>query len=160
MTSSQITDSVHEAKSHIFIQLQALGRAADEVALYSENPSFPYISASNVSLSQHSIPPRALSGEEINEYIELFATAASNAVHKAGFDGVEIHSANGYLLDQFLQDRSNVRTDEYGGSIEKRAKFVLDIVDAVVSRIGASRTGIRLSPWSYFQGKSVNPTPS
>lgn len=137
------------------MQIQALGRAADEVALQSENPPLPYVSASNIPLTEHTIPPRALGGEEIEDYINLFATAASNAVHKAGFDGVEIHGANGYLVDQFLQDVSNDRTDEYGGSIEKRAKFALDVVDAVVNKIGASRTGIRLSPWSYFQGEGV-----
>ena len=89
---------------------------------------------------------------EIKEYVGLYATAASNAVHGAGFDGVEIHGANGYLVDQFIQDVSNKRTDEYGGSIEKRARFALEVIDAIVAKIGAEKTGIRLSPWNTFQG--------
>jgi NADPH2 dehydrogenase len=89
---------------------------------------------------------------EIKEYVQLYATAASNAVHIAGFDGVEIHGANGFLTDQFLQDVSNKRTDEYGGSIENRARLTLEVVDAVVQKIGAQRTGIRFSPWSTYNG--------
>jgi NADPH2 dehydrogenase len=90
--------------------------------------------------------------DEIQEYIQLFATAASNSVDKAGFDGVEIHAANSFLLDQFLQDVSNNRTDEYGGSIENRSRFTLEVTDAIVKAIGAKKTGIRISPWSEFQG--------
>lgn len=89
---------------------------------------------------------------EIKDFVKLFATAAANAVHGAGFDGVEIHGANGYLVDQFLQDVTNRRTDEYGGTIENRARFALDVVDAIVEKIGAERTGIRLSPWGAFGG--------
>lgn len=92
--------------------------------------------------------------EEIKEYVQLHATAAENAVLKAGFDGVEIHAANGYLLDQFLQTNTNTRTDEYGGSIENRTRFVLEIADAVVKAVGAEKVGIRLSPWSTYQGES------
>lgn len=73
-------------------------------------------------------------------------------MHKAGFDGVEIHGANGYLLDQFTQDVSNHRTDEYGGSIENRCRFPLEVAEAVVKAIGASKTGYRISPWGIFQG--------
>ena len=89
---------------------------------------------------------------EIKEYVQLYATAASNAVHVAGFDGVEVHAANGFLIDQFLQDVSNRRTDEYGGSIENRARFALEVVDAVVQKVGAENTGIRLGPWDTFNG--------
>ena len=70
----------------------------------------------------------------------------------AGFDGVEIHAANGYLIDQFLQEVSNTRTDDWGGSVEKRAKFAIEIVDAIVKDVGAERVGIRFSPWSTHQG--------
>lgn len=84
----------------------------------------------------------------------MYATAAANAVHRAGFDGVEIHGANGYLVDQFTQDVSNNRTDEYGGSIENRTRFALEIVEAVTKAVGADRTGIRLSPWGSFGGMS------
>lgn len=88
---------------------------------------------------------------EVKEYIQLYAIAAKNAIH-AGFDGVEIHGANGYLIDQFTQDMSNKRTDEYGGSIENRTRFALDVTDAVCKAIGESKTGIRLSPWGAFNG--------
>lgn len=73
-------------------------------------------------------------------------------MHKAGFDGVEIHGAHGYLIDQFTQDTCNKRTDAYGGSVEGRTRFGLEVVDAVVAAVGAEKVGIRLSPWSTFQG--------
>ena len=95
---------------------------------------------------------------EVKEYVQLYAKAAANAVLRAGFDGVEIHGANGYLIDQFTQDVSNHRTDEYGGSIENRARFALEVVDAVIKEIGADRTGIRLSPWGTFGGKAFHIT--
>ncbi|KAF8890977.1 FMN-linked oxidoreductase [Infundibulicybe gibba] len=149
----QITDAVHDKGSYIFLQLWALGRAADPATLTAEDPSFPFVSASNIKLTGHpaSEPaPRALTLPEIDEYVALYGQAARNAI-AAGFDGVEIHGANGYLIDQFLQDMSNVREDEYGGSVENRSRFGLRVVDAVASAVGADRTGIRLSPWSSFQ---------
>jgi NADPH2 dehydrogenase len=97
--------------------------------------------------------PRALTVEEIREYVQLFATAARNAVLGAGFDGVEIHAATGYLPDQFLQTNTNERTDSYGGSVENRARFVLEVTEAVVKAVGANKVGIRFSPWSTFQGE-------
>jgi len=96
--------------------------------------------------------PHALTVEEIGEYVQLFAAAARNAVLRAGFDGVEIHAGFGYLVDQFLQTNSNERTDRYGGSVENRARFVLEIIEAVVTAVGANKVGIRFSPWSTFQG--------
>lgn len=84
----------------------------------------------------------------------MYRNAARCAI-LAGFDGVEIHGANGYLIDQFIQDVANNRTDEYGGSIENRCRFALEVIDAVVSTIGADKTGIRLSPWGQFQGVFV-----
>lgn len=89
---------------------------------------------------------------EIKDYVGWYAAAAANAVQGAGFDGVEIHGANGYLLDQFLQDVSNTRTDAYGGSIENRARFTLEVVDAVAAAVGESKTAIRLAPWGRYQG--------
>ncbi|TFY81759.1 hypothetical protein EWM64_g2257 [Hericium alpestre] len=94
--------------------------------------------------------------EEIKEYVQLYATAAANGVHKAGFDGVEIHNANGYFLDQFLQDVSNNRTDEYGDSIENRARFSLEVIEAVTKAVGQKRVGIRFSPWGTFQDMRMN----
>jgi NADPH2 dehydrogenase len=97
--------------------------------------------------------PRALTVEEIKEYVKLYATAAENAVLKAGFDGVEIHVAGGHLLDQFLQTTSNKRTDEYGGSVENRLRFVLEVTDTVVKAVGANKVGIRISPHLTMNGK-------
>ena len=94
---------------------------------------------------------------EIKEYVQSYATAAANAVHGAGFDGVEIHGANGYLIDQFLQDVTNKRTDKYGGSVENRARFALEVVHAIVEKVGAEKVGIRLSPWSAFMGAYASP---
>ncbi|KAJ7115106.1 hypothetical protein C8R43DRAFT_1038984 [Mycena crocata] len=145
-----VTDNVHAKGSFVFMQLWALGRAADAEQLKKEDPSFPYVSASDVPLAGHGAPPRPLTVEEIKDYVGLYAQAAKNAI-EAGFDGVEIHGANGYLLDQFIQDVSNKRTDQYGGSIENRARFPLEVVDAVATAIGAEKTAIRFSPWSPFQ---------
>ena len=86
-------------------------------------------------------------------YVEAYAQAAINAINKAGFDAVELHFANGYLPDQFLQDVSNKRTDKYGGSIENRARFLLEIVEAVVKAVGQGKVGFKLSPWSKWQGE-------
>ncbi|KAI8876797.1 FMN-linked oxidoreductase [Backusella circina FSU 941] len=101
-------------------------------------------------LGQPQEKPRALLIPEIKDITEQYRQAALNAV-EAGFDGIEIHSANGYLLDQFINTSSNNRTDIYGGSIENRARFSLEVVDAIVDAIGAERTAIRFSPWSGFQ---------
>ncbi|KAF8890990.1 hypothetical protein BD779DRAFT_1701438 [Infundibulicybe gibba] len=154
----KITDAVRAKGSYIFLQLWALGRTAEPETLAAEDPAFPHISASNVKLSSHSASdptPRALTLSEIDEYVALYAQAARNAI-QAGFDGVEIHGANGYLIDQFLQDVSNVREDEYGGSIENRSGFALRVVDSVVDAVGADRTGLRLSPWSSFQDMGMS----
>ena len=130
-----------------------LGRAANPAVLESEpGGPYPYVSSSATQLKGKPCPPRELTIPEIREYVELFANAAHNAVHRAGFDGVEIHGANGYLVDQFTQDVCNTRTDEYGGSFEGRTRFALEVVDAVARAIGAKRTAIRLSPWSDFNG--------
>lgn len=89
---------------------------------------------------------------DIKRYIALFTKAAVDAMERAGFDGVELHGANGYLIDQFIQDVSNHRTDEYGGSIEKRAKFPLELVESVSKAIGIKKTALRLSPWATGNG--------
>lgn len=136
----------------MYLQLWNLGRAGVPEVLAAEDPPCPYVSASSIPLKGRSVSPRALTVPEIHEYLEIYATAASNAM-RAGFDGVEIHSANGYLVDQFLQDVSNHRTDEYGGSIENRARFALEIVEAVVKTIGAEKTSIRFSPWGWYNGR-------
>ncbi|KAF7792772.1 hypothetical protein EIP86_003870 [Pleurotus ostreatoroseus] len=142
----EIVDAVHAKGSFIYLQLWALGRAADPKVLEEEG-NYPYVSASDIGTSKSTVSPKPLTLAEVKEYIQLYATAASNAVHGAGFDGVEIHGANSYLVDQFIQDVSNKRTDEYGGSIENRSRFALEVADAIVEKIGAERTAIRLSPW-------------
>ncbi|KAJ8595589.1 FMN-linked oxidoreductase [Rhizopogon salebrosus TDB-379] len=149
----KVTDAVHEKKSFIFCQLWALGRAAFPDVLVKEDNS-PLVSASQIPLSiRPDSIPHALTESEIQTYIDAYVTAARNAM-EAGFDGVEIHGANGYLIDQFLQEVSNTREDGWGGSVEKRARFAIEVVNAVVKEVGAERVGIRLSPWSPFQGMS------
>ncbi|KAJ6587563.1 hypothetical protein DFH09DRAFT_1027543 [Mycena vulgaris] len=156
----EITDSVHAAGSYFFLQMWALGRAADPEQLHKEDASFPFVSASDVKMSSGKENPRPLTVPEIQEYVGLYAQAAKNAI-RAGFDGVEVHGANGYLLDQFIQDVSNKRTDNYGGSPENRARFPLEVVAAVTKAVGADRTGIRLGPWSTFQEmKMADPKPT
>ncbi|KAJ7616517.1 hypothetical protein FB45DRAFT_1105724 [Roridomyces roridus] len=128
----KVTEAVHAKGSYIYLQLWALG-------------------PSDVPMAGTTAPPHALRIDELKEYIQLYATAASNAVHKADFDGVEVHSANGYFLNQFLHDRINVRTDEYGGpSVENRARFPLEVTAAVVKAVGQKKTGFRVSPWGTF----------
>jgi NADPH2 dehydrogenase len=148
-----VTNAVHKKSSFIYLQLWALGRAANPETLETDvGGPYPYISASDVQLTGMDRPPRQLTLSEIKEFVQFYAQAAENAV-EAGFDGVELHGANGYLVDQFLQDVSNKRTDKYGGSIENRSRFALEVADAIVERIGAKRVGIRLSPWSDVQGQ-------
>ncbi|CAE6434971.1 unnamed protein product [Rhizoctonia solani] len=158
----KVTDAVHAKGSYIFMQLWALGRAAEPEVL--KRDGHPYISSSASVLERKGYPnvtPRELTKAEIQKYIGYYAQAARNAVFGAGFDGVEIHGANGYLVDQFTQDTCNQRTDEYGGSIEKRSRFALEVVAAVSEAVGAKRTGIRFSPWGKFQGMRMeNPIPT
>jgi NADPH2 dehydrogenase len=140
----------------MYLQLWALGRRASPEQLKREDPSFEHVAAGSVPshVSDTSTPstPRPLTKTEIAEYVQLYATAARSAVERAGFDGVEIHGANGYLVDQFLKEMSNDRTDEYGGSAENRARFALEVADAVTAAVGEERVGLRLSPWLTFSG--------
>ncbi|KAJ7766354.1 hypothetical protein DFH07DRAFT_955402 [Mycena maculata] len=126
-----------------------------------KDPTLDLVSASDIpSVAGAQEKPRPLTVAEIEEYVGLYAQAAKNAM-EAGFDGVEIHDANGCLLDQFLQDVSNNRTDTYGGSAENRARFPLGVVKAVTDAVGQDRTGIRLSPWSPFAGMGMaDPVPT
>jgi 2,4-dienoyl-CoA reductase-like NADH-dependent reductase (Old Yellow Enzyme family) len=145
-----ITRNVHEAGGRIFLQLWHVGRISHPLFLDGRQPVAPSALApqGNVSLVRPETPftvPRALALEELPGVIEAYRVGAAHAV-AAGFDGVEIHGANGYLLDQFLQDRSNQRTDAYGGSIANRARLMLEVTDAVISVWGASRVGMHLAP--------------
>ncbi|KAJ7856298.1 FMN-linked oxidoreductase [Mycena leptocephala] len=157
----EVTDAVHARGSFIYCQLFAMGRAATAPELADPNVEFDLVSASAIPLPGETITPRALTVEEIQEYVSIFVQAAKNAVDRAGFDGVEIHAANGYLLDAFLQDTANQRTDAYGGSPENRARMLLEVVSATAQAIGESKIGVRISPWSSFQGMLMeDPVPT
>ncbi|KAG2112105.1 hypothetical protein DEU56DRAFT_874389 [Suillus clintonianus] len=151
----KVTDAVHEKGSFIFLQLWALGRLADPAVLATENNS-PYVGVSPIPLAgkPDAEVPRELTTDEIKEYVAAYVAAAKNAI-RAGFDGVEVHGANGFLIDQFMQDVTNHRTDEYGGSIENRARFALEVTAAVVEAVGAERTGFRMSPWGKVVGMGM-----
>uniref|UniRef100_A0A486XRI3 N-ethylmaleimide reductase n=1 Tax=Rheinheimera sp. BAL341 TaxID=1708203 RepID=A0A486XRI3_9GAMM len=145
-----ITAAVHQAGGKIMLQLWHVGRISDPHYLNGELPVAPSAIAADghVSLLRPKKPfvtPRALETEEIAAVVEAYRKGAENA-KLAGFDGVEIHGANGYLLDQFLQDSTNKRTDNYGGSIENRARLMLEVTDAVISVWGAGRVGMHLAP--------------
>lgn len=154
-----VTDAVHAKQGVIFLQQWHVGRASSSAFMNGHTPD----SASAIPISGTSLftgkeweVPHALTVEEIKGIVKDYAQSAKNAI-EAGFDGVEIHSANGYLLDQFINTSSNKRTDEYGGSIENRCRFTLEVVDAVTKAIGAERVGIRFSPWSEFQVSNTYP---
>ncbi len=148
----KITAAVHQAGGLIVLQLWHVGRISDPMFLDGELPVAPseIQPAGHVSLvrpKKSFVTPRALETDEIPGIIEAYRVGAENA-KKAGFDGVEIHGANGYLLDQFLQDSTNKRSDAYGGSIENRARLLLEVTDAVISVWGADRVGVHLAPYA------------
>lgn len=152
----RVTDAVHARGSFIFLQLWALGRAAKPNILAAEDPSYKVTSPSALPLpGQEANLPTEMSISDIKEAIATYAEAASTAVHRAGFDGVEIHGANGYLVDQFLQEASNQRKDEYGGNLENRSRFGLEVVDAIAKEVGAERTGFRISPHGAMNGMGM-----
>lgn len=144
-----ITDEVHGKGCYIFCQLFAMGRAAKvEVA---RKEGVPIVAPSAIPMEEGAVVPEAMTVDDIKQTVHDFVVASENAI-RAGFDGVEIHGANGYLLDQFLQDVSNQRQDEYGGTVENRSRILNDVIKSVVNVIGPRRVGLRLSPWSTFQG--------
>nr|WP_298118579.1 alkene reductase [uncultured Pseudomonas sp.] len=147
---SNITKAVHGAGGKIVLQLWHVGRISDPSYLNGELPVAPSAiqPAGHVSLVRplkDFVTPRALETEEVADIVDAYRQGAENA-KAAGFDGVEIHGANGYLLDQFLQSSTNQRSDRYGGSLENRARLLLEVTDAVVSVWGAGRVGVHLSP--------------
>jgi N-ethylmaleimide reductase len=150
-----VTDAVHKEGGRIFLQLWHVGRISHP-SLQLENalpvaPSAikPAGDAMTATGLQPFVTPRALETSELPGIVEAYRQAALNA-QEAGFDGVEVHAANGYLLDQFLRDGSNHRTDAYGGSIENRSRLLLEVVEVVSKAIGAGRVGVRLSPVGAF----------
>jgi N-ethylmaleimide reductase len=159
----KITDSVHRGGGHIFLQLWHVGRMSHPDYLGGNLPVAP--SAISVDEEIHTLTgkkpvpvPRSLSVDEIPDIVDQFRLGAKNA-REAGFDGVEIHGANGYLLDQFLREGSNKRTDDYGGSIENRMRFPLEVTRAVVHAWEPQKVGYRISPHFMIHGMS-DPDPA
>ncbi len=150
-----ITNTVHENNGYIFQQLWHVGRISHPSLQpngglpVAPSAIAPEGNASTFSGMQPFVTPRALETQEIPAIVEDYRHAAQNSM-AAGFDGIEIHSANGYLLDQFLHDGSNKRTDRYGGSIENRARFLMEVMEAVISVWGSKRVAVRLSPSGKF----------
>ena len=152
----RVTDSVHNAGGRIFLQLWHVGRishpSTQEGGLLPVGPSAIKPAGkiyTNSGEEQEFVTPRALELSELPGIVQQYAQGAQNAKN-AGFDGVEVHAANGYLLDQFLRDGTNQRTDEYGGSVENRTRLLLEVTEAVIKIWGADRVGVRLSPYSSF----------
>jgi N-ethylmaleimide reductase len=158
----KVTEAVHKAGGKIFLQLWHVGRVSHPDFLGGELPVAP--SALSVEGEVHTphgkkkfVIPRALELDEIPGIVEQFRKGAQNA-KAAGFDGVEIHGANGYLLDQFLRDGSNHRTDKYGGNLENRLRLPLEVTEAVVGVWGFDRVGYRISPqFSLYSMSDTNP---
>jgi N-ethylmaleimide reductase len=151
-----VTDAVHPRGAKIFIQFMHCGRVAHPLNLPAGArvlaPSAVAAAGDMYTDAEGMKPnatPQAMTEADIKTAIEEYAQAAKNAV-SAGFDGVELHGANGYLLEQFIRPNSNQRSDRYGGSIENRARFVLEVADAAIKAIGKDRVGIRLSPYGVF----------
>ena len=151
----QVTDAVHQHGGRIFLQLWHVGRIShpdlqpDGALPVAPSAIAPKGQAATYEGMKPFVTPRALETSEIPEIVEQYRQGAENAL-AAGFDGVEIHAANGYLLDQFLRDGTNQRTDEYGGSLENRTRFLLEVTEAVTGVWGAERVGVRLSPSGTF----------
>lgn len=150
-----VTHAVHTQGGRIVLQLWHMGRLSHPEFLEGDLPvSASAIAAEGFARSlEGNVPyvtPRPLTKDEIKLTIQDYAQAAQRAM-RAGFDGVEIHGANGYLIDQFLRDGSNTRSDEYGGPIANRVRFLLEVTEAVIDAVGADRTGLRLSPMNGYQ---------
>lgn len=150
-----VTEAVHQAGGRIFLQLWHVGRIShpdlqpDGALPVAPSAIAPKGEAATYEGMKPFVTPRALETSEIPGIVEQYRQGAENAL-EAGFDGVEVHGANGYLLDQFLRDGTNQRTDKYGGSIENRARLLLEVTEAVVGVWGADRVGVRLSPSGTF----------
>lgn len=145
-----VTKAVHDAGGKIILQLWHVGRISDPMFLNGETPVAPSAiqpagHVSHVRPLKAFVTPRTLRLDELPQIIAAYRKGAENA-QRAGFDGVEVHGANGYLLDQFLQDKTNQRTDEYGGPIENRARLMLEATDAAISVWGADRVGVHIAP--------------
>lgn len=158
----KIADAVHKAGGHLYIQLMHAGRISHpDNTPHHRQPVGPSAISADAPMftptgMQNTPTPRALTNAEVKQTVKDFAYAAKRAV-EAGADGVEIHGANGYLVQQFIAPNANTRTDEYGGSIENRARFAIEVAKAIAAEIGADRTGIRLSPGGNSGGLAEGP---
>ncbi|ROP24247.1 alkene reductase [Vibrio crassostreae] len=164
----KVTDAVHEKGGVIFAQLWHVGRVTHPDNIGGEQPiSSSAMKAENVKVFIDNgtdepgfvdvVEPREMTKEDIKEVVEQYRQAALNAI-EAGFDGIELHAANGYLINQFIDSEANNRTDEYGGSTENRLRFLGEVVEAMVEAIGADRVGVRLAPFTSLNG-TVDATP-
>lgn len=161
---SKVTSAVHAKGGKIVCQLWHVGRVSHRLlqpdqqapvapsAITAKTKTYLIDPATGEGRFEPTSEPRALDAEEIPGIVHSFAAAARNAVKTAGFDGVEIHGANGYLLDQFLKTGANARRDDYGGSIENRARLTLEVTRAVIDAVGRGKVGIRLSPVTPANG--------
>ncbi|KAI9016868.1 NADH:flavin oxidoreductase/NADH oxidase [Hyaloraphidium curvatum] len=153
----KVTDAVHARGGRIFLQMMHTGRIGHpvnmaegaEVVAPSAVAAAGKIYTDNEGMLDHPVP-RELTTAEVKDLVQIHAKAAKRAVEEAGFDGIEVHGANGYLVEQFLRPTSNQRTDEYGGSEENRNRFAVEVVEAISKEIGIARTGIRISPYGVF----------
>ncbi|XP_022736672.1 putative 12-oxophytodienoate reductase 11 isoform X2 [Durio zibethinus] len=159
-----IVDAVHAKGGIFFCQIWHVGRVSNQgfqpngqaPISCTDKPLMPQVRANGIDVARFS-PPRQLRTDEIPQIVNDFRLAARNAM-EAGFDGVEIHGAHGYLIDQFMKDQVNDRTDQYGGSLKNRCRFALEIVEAICNEIGADKVGIRLSPFAnYMESGDSNP---
>jgi N-ethylmaleimide reductase len=158
------TRAVHDGKGHIFLQLMHTGRVThpDNLPAGARIVAPSAIAApgemwTDKSGGMQKFPvPEAMTEADIQEAIKEYGTATANAI-KAGFDGVELHGANGYLIEQFLNVASNQRTDKWGGSVENRIRFALAVADAAIAAAGSEKVGIRLSPYGVFNGSTSDP---
>lgn len=164
----KVTDAVHDKEGVIFAQLWHVGRVTHPDNIGGEQPiSSSALKAENVKVFIDNgtdepgfvgvVEPREMTKQDIKAVVEQYRQAALNAI-EAGFDGIELHAANGYLINQFIDSEANNRTDEYGGSIENRLRFLGEVVEAMVEAIGADRVGVRLAPFTSLNG-TVDATP-
>ncbi|EGU48488.1 N-ethylmaleimide reductase [Vibrio ichthyoenteri ATCC 700023] len=164
----KVTDAVHAEGGAIFAQLWHVGRVTHPDNIGGEQPiSSSALKAENVKVFIDNgtdapgfvdvVEPRAMNHDDIKQVIEQYRQAALNAI-EAGFDGIELHAANGYLINQFIDSEANLRTDEYGGSIENRLRFLAEVVQAMTDAIGVERVGVRLAPFTSLNG-TIDKTP-
>ncbi|MCL4164764.1 UNVERIFIED_CONTAM: hypothetical protein GTU68_059033, partial [Idotea baltica] len=142
----KVTSKVHEKGGKIFLQLMHTGRASHPANM---EEGTEVVAPSAIGGMQPYPVPKEMSQDDVVQAQNEYVQAAKNAI-KSGFDGVEIHAANGYLIDQFINTASNKRSDEYGGSLENRSRFALEVAQKVIAAIGAEKTGIRISPYGAF----------